>query len=310
MRISSTRRNVTVLGSGLAALALVLSGCGQTGGSDTASPSASASASTSASATESASASSTATSSASSSASATPSETATADAHGAAWGYEGANGPSAWGELDKEFETCSAGTEQSPVDVAKATAKDMENLSFDYKAGDLEIVNNGHTQQVIVPEGSTMKVDGVERKLLQFHFHTPSEHTVDGKQAEAEVHFVHQGQDEGDLAVVGALITDGEADNEAYAPLIDNLMQEKGDPKKVEGVTIDPAKLLPEDKVYTTYPGSLTTPPCSEGVSWFVLDKPVELSQDQLDKLHKVMGDNARPVQDKNGRELKEDSTP
>lgn len=225
------------------------------------------------------------------------------------WGYEGAGGPEKWGELDLSFGKCGTGERQSPIDLKNVEKKDLVNLQFNYGSGKLRLINNGHSQQATVAEGSTMTADGVEYELQQYHFHTPSEHTIDGKPADGEIHFVHK-DDEGNLAVVGALIKEGKTHEAAYRPIIDNLIEETGVERNVDETTVHLEDLLPKQSGYTAYDGSLTTPPCSEEVKWFVLDAPVELSSAQIEKLRKYMGENARPAQDLNGREVVEDSTP
>ncbi|TYT21357.1 carbonic anhydrase family protein [Corynebacterium urealyticum] len=229
--------------------------------------------------------------------------------HDVNWGYEGAEGPEEWGELDPAFKKCGVGEQQSPIDLTSVKKKDLVNLDFNYGVENLHLVNNGHSQQAKVAEGSTLTANDVDYELQQYHFHTPSEHTVDGKPAEGEIHFVHKDKD-GNLAVVGALITEGETHEEAYRPIIDNLIKDTGVERSFDDAPVTLEDLLPKQSGYTAYDGSLTTPPCSEDVKWFVLDAPVELSSVQIEKLRKYMGENARPAQDLNGREVVEDSTP
>ena len=242
-----------------------------------------------------------------------PSNSASAHAssgnHEAHWGYEGAISPSRWSELSPEFKTCGTGKEQSPVDINSAQPKNLENLEFSYHPAPAEITNNGHTQQVNVSEGLGITVGDEKYELQQFHFHTPSEHTIDDKPAAAEVHFVHVNE-EGELAVVAAFIRKGTSHQDAYQILIDNMQKELGDSAPVGNSNLDVFSLLPQNKQFVSYEGSLTTPPCTEGVAWYVLDTPVELSQEQIDNLQTVIGENARPVQNLNDRMVEKDVTP
>jgi carbonic anhydrase len=224
------------------------------------------------------------------------------------WAYEGEEGPEHWGELDPDFATCGTGTHQSPIDVSKSVEKDLTNLVFNYQLSELNILNNGHTVQVNYDEGSYLELDGVQYNILQFHYHTPSEHTVEGIEFSAELHVVHKNS-AGKLAVISILLKEGFF-NKAYQPFIDNLPTEKNDVQNV-GVKIDVFSLLPN--IYTTYRynGSLTTPPCTEGVQWLVFTTPVQISSEQLIKLQTVFDhDNNRPVQPLNDRILDEDNTP
>lgn len=227
------------------------------------------------------------------------------------WTYEGEEGPDHWGDLSQEFALCSAGLAESPIDLTGTTALNLSDIEFDYTETAISIFNNGHTIQVNVDEGSTITYNGLTYTLLQFHFHRPSEHTVDGEHADMEIHFVHQDTRSTNLAVVGVLLVAGDPENEtggeAYAPIFDHLPAETGEPEVV-GEALDLNTLLPEDRRYTTYNGSLTTPPCSEIVRWLVLAEPVELSVEQIDAFADIHEMNARPVQPLNGRDLLTDS--
>jgi len=224
------------------------------------------------------------------------------------WTYEGEEGPDHWGELDPAFEACATGAEQSPIDLTNAEAFDLVDVQTNYQPSALTILNNGHTIQANYDVGSTMVVNGLTYDLLQFHFHTPSEHTIDGEAFPLEVHFVHRNA-EGGLAVIGVMLVEGEAENDAYAPVFAAMPAEEAEPDAVEGVTIDANVMLPEDQLYYTYRGSLTTPPCSEGVRWIVMTTPVELSAAQIEAFQAIFELNARPVQDIFERGLLVDST-
>jgi len=222
--------------------------------------------------------------------------------HGPHWGYEGDHGPDHWGHMAADFKACSEGKTQSPIDLSNATPEALSEIKFDYKASKLNVVNNGHTVQVNYDGGSSVEVDGSEYKLVQFHFHTPSEHTVDGKSYGNEMHLVHK-NDKGQLAVVGVLIDKG-AENAAYKAIWSNLPEVAND-KKSADVDINAALLLPEEKSYFTYAGSLTTPPCSESVKWIVLKSPIQMSDGQIEAIQKIMHKNNRPVQKMHDRTLK-----
>lgn len=212
------------------------------------------------------------------------------------WTYEGEEGPEHWAAISKEFETCESGVKQSPIDLVSRTIEvGLDDLKLDWKPSDLTIVDNGHTIQANIPAGNTSVIDGVVYDLVQFHFHKPSEHQVKGEAFPMELHFVHKNA-AGGLAVIGVLLTVGE-ENPAYDTLWAAQPEEKtaeGEGNPVAG--FDLTKLLPPDLHAWRYPGSLTTPPCSEGVSWNVLATPAAVSQHQIDEFR--YDHNARPVQE------------
>lgn len=223
------------------------------------------------------------------------------------WAYEGEAGPEHWGELGEDYALCANGAQQSPIDLDSASEQDLANITFSYVPSAVTILNNGHTIQVNYDAGSSISVDGHEYSLVQFHFHAPSEHLLDGKQYPAELHLVHRDED-GALAVVGVLLDSG-VENLALDPVWANLPKEE-----VEAITtddtVDANSFLPTDQTTYRYSGSLTTPPCSEGVSWFVFATPVQLSPAQLDQFLAIYDGNARPPQELGDRTLVEDSTP
>ena len=218
------------------------------------------------------------------------------------WTYEGEAGPEHWGELSPEFEACSSGIEQSPIDLDSTADANPADLQFAYQASPLTIVNNGHTIQVNYDEGSTLQVDGQTYNLLQFHFHNASEHTVDSGATPMEMHLVHS-NDAGELAVVGLFLNEGD-ENVALAPVFENMPADEGEPVAVDGVTVDAGTVLPSDQSYWRYDGSLTTPPCSEGVKWFVMTTPIEASPDQIAAYTNIYSNNARPTQPMNDRTM------
>ncbi|MBF0400298.1 MAG: carbonic anhydrase family protein [Magnetococcales bacterium] len=222
------------------------------------------------------------------------------------WGYEGETGPSRWGEMG--FATCSTGKNQSPIDLMNASDSILDPLQFSYQAASVSVVNNGHTIQFNLPAGNSMTVGGKKFTLLQFHFHSGSEHTVQGKSYPMELHLVHKA-DDGELAVVGVLLAEGAANGEGGAvnptlqTVFDNLPEKSGQTQSVDA-QIMPAALLPLGQSYFHYKGSLTTPPCTEGVNWFVMREPVGVEKSQLLKFTSIYANNARPPQPQNSRNL------
>lgn len=194
------------------------------------------------------------------------------------WSFSGQDGPEHWAELDPKFEVAKSGQRQSPIDLNAGIHADLSPIEFDYKnspLSPLRVVNNGHTIKVDYKSGSHMTVEGQTYELLQFHFHTPSEHTKNSKHSPMELHFVHKNADE-ELAVVGVFIEEGQANSAT--------------------------KLLPEHMERYEYHGSLTTPPCTEGVLWLVMDEPIHLSSSQIGTFRNLFHANARPIQECNSR--------
>ena len=225
------------------------------------------------------------------------------DGHGgAAWSYEGSRGPENWGRLSPAFRLCGLGTMQSPLDIADAVPARGDPIAFDYRPAPLNIVNNGHTVQVNYVPGSGIAVSGRRYELVQFHFHAPSEHSIAGRLAAMEMHLVHR-NDAGRLAVVGVLLEIG-SENPALREIWAHMPEAKSPERTIDGVLIDAGDLLPADTSYYRYMGSLTTPPCSEGVSWFVLAGYVTVSRSQLAEFTRRVGANNRPLQRRNHRLL------
>ena len=218
-------------------------------------------------------------------------------AHDVHWGYEGDNGPEHWGD---NFPVCGTGKKQSPLNITGPFEKSKDVLSVDYKEGPLKMFNNGHTIQVNVEPGSTLTINKETFDLLQFHFHRPSEEQVDGKNSAMVAHFVHKSKD-GKLAVIGVLLNEGK-DNAAIKTLWANLPPKEGVEYLPEKVSFNPGSMLPKDLGFYNYEGSLTTPPCTEGVQFYILKKPMDISKDQVGKFPFKL--NARPVQNLNGRKI------
>lgn len=222
---------------------------------------------------------------------------ASGDVH---WGYAGHAGPEHWGSLKAEYAVCSTGKMQSPIDLAQANTAGQIPVSTDYKEAPLTILNNGHTVQVNFPAGSSMTSAGQEFYLLQVHFHTPSEEAINGKRFPMVAHFVHKDA-KGALGVLGVLFEEGAANSE-LAKIIAAAPKHERAAAAVAGVTINPADLIPSTLSVYRFQGSLTTPPCSEGVNWHVAQSTVTASADQLRAMATILGNNARPLQPLNGR--------
>jgi carbonic anhydrase len=219
---------------------------------------------------------------------------------GTHWSYSGHQGPEHWGKLNHEFSACSEGKNQSPIDLTDFIEADLEPIEIHYEAGGQEIINNGHTIQVNFTAGSKISVAGHEFELKQYHFHAPSENQINGKSYPMEAHLVHV-DEAGNLAVVAVLFVEGETNPSiasawSYMPGIEGGKQNLPSGVSAEG-------LLPANRDYYRFNGSLTTPPCSEGVWWLVMKEPVTASQDQIGKFVQVLKHpNNRPIQAINAR--------
>ena len=219
------------------------------------------------------------------------------------WDYAGSGGPDAWGKMQPEYSKCSTGTRQSPIDIRGGISVDLEPIRFDYRPSSFSVIDNGHTVQVNVEPGNSITITGKRYELVQFHFHRPSEERINGRQYDMVAHLVHKDVD-GRLAVVAVLLDRGSA-QAIVQSVWNNLPLEKGDEVRA-GTRIDLSQLLPEDKRYYTYMGSLTTPPCSEGVLWMVMKQPVPISVEQVSIFSRLYPMNARPIQQADGRLIKE----
>ena len=214
------------------------------------------------------------------------------------WEYGGESNPTHWHELAPEFETCKLGRAQSPINIDSYQEGEPAKIEFNYQPATAEVIDDGHTIQVNYEPGSTVKIDNEVYELKQLHFHTPSEHRIDDEASAMGVHFVHQNE-AGELAVVGVMMNSG-AENPVIASIWDAIPDRN---KQQSGeVALNAANLLPGDKTYWSYSGSLTTPPCSEGVSWNVLSEPIELSPEQIATFESIYSYNARPIEPLDGR--------
>ena len=233
------------------------------------------------------------------------------------WAYEEHGdeiGPAKWGTLPGNA-ACATGKQQTPINLVAGVAKpqDLPNLIFGYKPSSLSMINNGHTVQMTYAAGSTLGRTGStdSSTLAQFHFHAPSEHTLDGASFPMEAHLVHVDAGGKPVAVVGVFIKAG-SENAGLAKAFRNLPAKSGDKSAPAGATIDAHVLLPADRTFFTYPGSLTTPPCTEGLTWYVFKTPIEMSPAQIDAFTKLehLGHTNRPIQSLGGRVVVVDSTP
>jgi carbonic anhydrase len=227
------------------------------------------------------------------------------------WSYSEEGGPAGWGQLSPVYALCSSGKTQSPINLLSGTGKGTPAWKIEYKTTSLniahnqhveELINNGHTIQVTPQEGSTINYNGKIFHLKQFHFHTPSEHTVNGKHSPMEIHLVHQADDKS-LAVIGVLVNEGDH-NSNFDHLIKYLPNSPGEKKTHDSVSIDIAIHVPKDLYAYHYVGSLTTPPCSENVQWLVLRNPIAMSKEQVAAFSSRLKNNNRPTQPMNERTL------
>lgn len=225
------------------------------------------------------------------------------------WSYDGARGAEHWGDLDPEYAACKAGKEQSPIDIQNAERAEVPALQFEYKSGPLQyLLDNGYTIRVNyhdVPGAGNFLVVGDKRfHLTQFHFHRPSEEYVDDKPYDMEIHLMHDSVD-GTVVGVTVLLKKGSA-NATIQQIWDHMPKSQGNEEEIPGMEINPAGLLPQDLGYYMYVGSLTAPPCTEHVTWFVLKTPVEISTEEINAFAKLYPHDVRPLQPLNGRVVKQ----
>ena len=230
-------------------------------------------------------------------------------------------GPSSWGEIDPSYELCAAGRSQSPIDIADAVATELPTLEFDYSPAPLVVENTGHVIEVPMPESSdnTLRIDDEEYRLEQYHFHAPSEHARSGAAYDVEAHLVHRNE-AGELAVVGVFLDAEQSPSELVESVVVNAPEEADEEVELEEEA-DPLELLPLGGAsaatsYFTYPGSLTTPGCSEGVRWLVLEETLGVSPSVTERLHELIAgfpgydgyeNNNRPTQPLNDRVVRHD---
>ncbi len=224
--------------------------------------------------------------------------------HQVHWSYSGAAGAANWHKISPDYALCGQGQRQSPIDIKDGVRVNLEGIKFDYKPSALKVINNGHTIQVAYDPGSTISVGGTTFELVQFHFHRPAEERVNGRPFDMVAHLVHKSKD-GALAVVAVLMMAGD-ENPFIKSLWNHLPLDVGMDETPAGVTVDATQLLPKIRGYFTYMGSLTTPPCSEGVRWIVMRTPVQVSRTQVNTFGRLYENNARPIQPAHARLVKE----
>lgn len=226
--------------------------------------------------------------------------TVSLSAHAIPWSYEGNNSPENWGALSSEFQTCKTGVYQSPIDIHSVIDGKLPPLQLHFRTHTKTIINNGHTIQLDVDDDDNFSLDGASFKLKQFHFHTPSENLIAGKSYPLEVHFVHSDA-AGNLAVLAVMFEVGK-ENPAITQILAQAPKQKSAALPLDS-TINIASLFPKSKYYYRFSGSLTTPPCTEGVRWLVMKESVSLSSQQLAAFQSALGStNNRPIQPLNGR--------
>jgi carbonic anhydrase len=220
------------------------------------------------------------------------------------WGYEGEESAAHWGMRSSAYMACEAGSHQSPINISMSHhAQQQERLVFQYQSGVVRALDNGHTIQVNVPPGNELHLNGRTYYLRQFHFHDPSEHHLDGRTYPMEIHLVHQDR-KGHVVVIGLLVETG-LPNQSLAELWSRLPMKAGELGPEH--SFNPQELIPSNSHHFSYHGSLTTPPCTEGVHWIVLRDPISMSAQQIAQLVSIIGHNARPVQPLHGRRIQEE---
>ena len=221
--------------------------------------------------------------------------------HAAEWGYKGDIGPKHWGDLSSVYILAKQGKQQSPIDISKSIEHELPNIIFNYRPAKINLVYNGHTIEEEEETGSHIQIKEEIFELKQFHFHAPSEHTINGKHADMEMHLVHKANN-GTVVVVAVMINRGD-ENRSFTSIWENLPTSENADVQVTR-TVDATDLLPSGHTYYQYRGSFTTPPCAEGVIWYVLTAPIELSHRQIDEFKSIINNNNRPIQPLNEREI------
>ncbi len=222
-------------------------------------------------------------------------------AHGGTWDYTGPGGPEHWGDLRSDYATCATGMMQSPIDITGVVKAELPPMEFHYRLPGMPAAeNNGHTLRITIPEGRFIIVDGKRYDLVRIKFHSPSENTVAGHAFAMSAHFIHR-DISGETAIVAVMFEPGET-NPALNKIWKKMPERAGG--RAHFLTLDIEPLLPRDRSYYAFTGSLTEPPCTEGVRWFVLKTPVPIGKEQLDKFREIFQGNARPIQPANGRDI------
>ncbi|MCP3869499.1 MAG: carbonic anhydrase family protein [Gammaproteobacteria bacterium] len=225
---------------------------------------------------------------------------------GFGWAYQGDKGPDHWGEMSPYYATCGTGKNQSPIDIQRTLNHRLPNLSFSYRSSPLTILNDGHTIRVHYEPGSYLSVGSRKYQLLQFHFHTPGEHTFGGQRPDMVMHLVHQNQ-QGEVVEVAVPMIAGVRRNAMMERLLRYLPLSPGENHYYRNVGIKPIFLLPSDRSYSTYRGSMTEPPCTENVTWILFNTALEVSAPGIERFRQIMGQSNRPIQATNNRPVYSD---
>ncbi|CAA6808186.1 MAG: Carbonic anhydrase (EC [uncultured Sulfurovum sp.] len=232
--------------------------------------------------------------------------TSNTETHEKDWGYTSDVSPSHWSELNKKFKICSEGKSQSPIDIVPSSHLNLPPLELDYESKSQNVIDNGHTVQVNVAEGSTFTIGDETYELKQFHFHTPSENNINHKSFPLEAHFVHATKD-GKLAVIAVMFEEAKDINAVISKIWSKFPLKTGEKTELILTTEEIQALMPNHKEYYKFIGSLTTPPCSEEVRWHVLKKPLSISKEQVKQFFNIYGhSNNRPIQAVNKRNILE----
>ena len=210
------------------------------------------------------------------------------------WGYQDHNGPACWASLDIKFACCGNGVEQSPIDFVDWQVEELPPVRFDYGPASASVENTGHSIEVKPETEHGITLVDKQFRLIQFHFHHRSEHLFGGRQYPMELHLVHA-TEAGHLAVVGVAIVEGD-ECDALAPVWTNMPETADGPRELDEM-VDLRRLVPDTGVFFRYQGSLTTPPCTEGVRWLIARETIDLSADQIAKFARLFPNNFRPVQ-------------
>jgi carbonic anhydrase len=219
------------------------------------------------------------------------------------WDYEGENAPYRWGDMKPEFAACKSGQRQSPIDIRNPVMAQLDPIVFHYEDSPLKVLNNGHTIQVEFAPGSFILHGGSRYELIQMHFHTPSEERINGRPFDMVAHLVHKNA-QGRLAVIAVLLGEGKA-HPAIETIWNTMPGTAGRTRERADIAFNPMAMLPADRGFYSFQGSLTTPPCSEGVQWLVLKTPVEMGREQIVHFGALYPMNARPIQPTNDRVIK-----
>lgn len=222
------------------------------------------------------------------------------------WGYTADVAPSHWSELNEKFKICSEGKSQSPIDIVASSDIDLPTLALDYKSKSENVIDNGHTVQVNIVKGSTFSIEKDQYELKQFHFHTPSENNINHKSFPLEAHFVHATK-EGKLAVIAVMFEEAKESNAVISKIWSKFPLKEGEKTELTLSTEEIQALIPSNKDYYKFTGSLTTPPCSEEVKWHVMKKPLTISKEQVKQFFDIYGHaNNRPIQETHKRKIEE----